>query len=72
MIKIMCFVLHIIMHLRLCQRKVLSLVLAVIHEPELIFLDDITGGMDIESLNKYVHFSQYALFDDIVHIIEVL
>jgi ABC-type Na+ transport system ATPase subunit NatA len=53
-IKIMCFMLHtkIIIPSRPWQRKVLSLVLAIIHEPKLIIFDDITSGMDNETLKK--------------------
>lgn len=53
-IKIMHFVLYtnMIMHSRPCQRKILSLVLAIIHEPKLIILDDITSGVDNKTLKK--------------------
>ncbi|KAF0763743.1 Uncharacterized protein FWK35_00010776, partial [Aphis craccivora] len=38
--------------LRLSQKKVLSLVLAIIHDPEVIILDDITTGMDTVTLKN--------------------
>ncbi|XP_022162735.1 ABC transporter G family member 20-like isoform X2 [Myzus persicae] len=38
--------------LRLSQKKVLSLVLAILHDPEVIILDDITTGMDSVTLKK--------------------
>ncbi|XP_060836279.1 putative ABC transporter ATP-binding protein PBPRA2240 [Rhopalosiphum padi] len=38
--------------LRLSQKKVLSLVLAIVHDPEVIILDDITTGMDTVTLKK--------------------
>ncbi|CAI6368999.1 unnamed protein product [Macrosiphum euphorbiae] len=38
--------------LRLSQKKVLSLVLAILHDPEVVILDDITTGMDSVTLKK--------------------
>uniref|UniRef100_A0A2S2PWT7 ABC transporter G family member 23 n=1 Tax=Sipha flava TaxID=143950 RepID=A0A2S2PWT7_9HEMI len=43
---------NLVSQLRPWQRKVLSLVLAIIHEPKLIIFDDITSGMDNETLKK--------------------
>jgi len=37
---------------RLSQKKVLSLVLAILHDPEVVILDDITTGMDSITLKK--------------------
>lgn len=45
------FVYHVVF-LRYSEKKILSLVLAIIHEPELIILDDITSGMDTTTLKK--------------------
>ncbi|KAL4148775.1 hypothetical protein QTP88_002934 [Uroleucon formosanum] len=38
--------------LRLSQKKVLSLVLAILHDPEVVILDDITTSMDSERLKN--------------------
>lgn len=50
---IICYIINIIFcFTRLSQKKVLSLVLAIIHDPEVIILDDITTGMDTVTLKK--------------------
>ncbi|VVC26483.1 AAA+ ATPase domain,P-loop containing nucleoside triphosphate hydrolase,ABC transporter-like [Cinara cedri] len=43
---------HLVSRLGYCQKKALSLLLAIIHEPELIILDDITSGVDTTTMKN--------------------